>query len=63
VQQNCERPDDAQAGESCKGVGMREDRKKRQEVTYLRRFRENFSGFPDGTVLPNEHPDFLVETR
>ena len=41
---------------------MREDRKKRQEETYLRRFRENFVGFPEGTILPNEHPDFLVET-
>ena len=42
---------------------MREDRKKRQEETYLRRFRENFAGFPEGAILPNEHPDFLVETR
>jgi hypothetical protein len=41
---------------------VREDRKKRQEETYLRRFRENFAGFPEGTILPNEHPDFLVET-
>jgi hypothetical protein len=41
---------------------VREDRKKRQEETYLRRFRENFLGFPEGTILPNEHPDFLVET-
>ena len=40
---------------------MREDRKKRQEETYLRRFRENFADFPEGTILPNEHPDFLVE--
>jgi len=41
---------------------VREDRKKWQEETYLRRFRENFLGFPEGTILPNEHPDFLVET-
>lgn len=41
---------------------MREDRKKRQEETYLRRFRENFADFPEGTILPNEHPDFLVKT-
>ena len=41
---------------------MREDRKKRQEETYLLRFRENFACFPEGTILPNEHPDFLVET-
>jgi hypothetical protein len=40
----------------------REDRKKRQEEIYLRRFRENFLGFPEGEILPNEHPDFLVET-
>jgi hypothetical protein len=41
---------------------VREDRKKRQEEAYLRRFRENFAGFPQGSILPNEHPDFLVET-
>jgi hypothetical protein len=41
---------------------VREDRKKRQEETYLRHFRENFADFPEGTILPNEHPDFLVET-
>ena len=40
---------------------MRENRK-RQEETYLRRFRENFLGFPEGAILPNEHPDFLVQT-
>jgi hypothetical protein len=45
-----------------KGAGLREDRKKRQEEAYLRRFRENFAGFPEDTILPNEHPDFLVET-
>ena len=36
--------------------------KKAREETYLRRFRENFAGFPEGTILPSERPDFLVET-
>ena len=44
------------------GTRVREDRKKRQEESYLRRFRENFADFPEGTILPHEHPDFLVET-
>lgn len=42
---------------------MREDCKKRREETYLRRFRENFVGFPKGTIVPHEHPDFLVDAR
>jgi hypothetical protein len=45
-----------------KAAGVREDHKKRQEEIYLRRFRGNFLEFPEGTILPHEHPDFLVET-
>jgi hypothetical protein len=41
---------------------LREDQKKGQEKIYLQHFRESFSGFPEGTILPHEHPDFLVET-
>ena len=41
---------------------MKRDVKKAREETYLRRFRENFAGFPEGTILPSERPDFLVET-
>jgi len=42
---------------------VREDRKKRQEETYLRRFRENFANFPEGAIIPHEQPDFLVVTH
>ena len=42
---------------------MREDRNKRQEVIYLQRFRENFAHFPEGEVVPFEHPDFLIKTQ
>lgn len=41
---------------------MREERKKDRERAHLDRFREGFSEFPEGTVVPQERPDFLVET-
>jgi hypothetical protein len=39
-----------------------EDKKKR-EAYYLLLFLENFAGFPAGTILPWERPDFLVQTQ
>jgi hypothetical protein len=41
----------------------RPELQKAMERAYLQRFRENFADFPEGAILPNEHPDFLVETR
>ena len=39
-----------------------EDKKKR-EAYHLLLFLENFAGFPAGTILPWERPDFLVQTQ
>ena len=37
-------------------------RGKQEENSHLRRFKEKFVGFPDGDIIPSEHPDFLVDT-
>jgi hypothetical protein len=42
---------------------VKERWKKGREEAHLQRFRENFAGFPDGRVIPHEHPDFLIETH
>ncbi len=36
---------------------------KETERFYLDKFKENFPGFPKGTVCPDERPDFLVKTE
>ena len=33
---------------------------KAREWAYLQRFRENLADFPEGEVVPSEHPDFLI---
>ena len=42
---------------------MKEAVKKAREQAYLQRFRDNFASFPEGEVIPSEHPDFLVKTQ
>jgi hypothetical protein len=42
---------------------LQEAVKKARERAYLERFRENFASFPEGEVIPSEHPDFLVKTQ
>ena len=42
---------------------MKEAAKKARERAYLQRFRQNFAGFPEGEVVPSEHPDFLIKTQ
>jgi hypothetical protein len=41
---------------------VKEGWKKRREEAHLQRFRENFADFPEGMIIPHEHPDFLMET-
>ena len=36
---------------------------KARERAYLQRFRQNFAGFPEGEVVPSEHPDFLIKAQ
>ena len=38
----------------------RKSLQKAREWAYLQRFRENFADFPEGEVVPSEHPDFLI---
>jgi hypothetical protein len=40
----------------------RQTLQKARERAYLERFRENFADFPEGEVVPFEHPDFLIKT-
>jgi hypothetical protein len=42
---------------------LQEAVKKAREQAYLERFRENFADFPEGEVVPFEHPDFLIKTQ
>jgi hypothetical protein len=42
---------------------VKEALKKLIEVRHLRRFQQNFLGFPDGMICMGEAPDFLVNTR
>ena len=36
---------------------------KARERAYLQRFRENLADFPEGEVVPSEHPDFLIKAQ
>ncbi len=36
---------------------------KAREQAYLQRFRENLVDFPEGEVVPSEHPDFLIKAQ
>ncbi len=36
---------------------------KARERAYLQRFRENLADFPEGEIVPSEHPDFLIKTQ
>ena len=36
---------------------------KAREWAYLQRLRENLTDFPEGEVLPSEHPDFLIKAQ
>lgn len=36
---------------------------KAREQAYLQRFCENLVDFPEGEVIPSEHPDFLVKAQ
>ena len=42
---------------------MKEAVKKAREWAYLQRFRENFADFPEGEVVPSEHPDFMIRAQ
>ncbi len=42
---------------------MKQAGRKAREQAHLFRFRETFADFPEGKLVPYEHPDFLVETR
>jgi hypothetical protein len=41
----------------------RQTLQKAREWAYLQRFREKFADFPEGEVVPSEHPDFLIKTQ
>jgi hypothetical protein len=41
----------------------RQTLQKARERAYLERFRENFADFPQGEVVPSEHPDFLIKAQ
>ena len=41
----------------------RQTLQKAREWAYLRRFRGKFAGFPEGEVVPSEHPDFLIKAQ
>lgn len=43
--------------------GVKDQYKKQAENDQLRRFKEAFASFPRGAIVPNEHPDFIVETE
>jgi len=36
---------------------------KAREWAYLLRFRGKFADFPEGEVVPSEHPDFLIKAQ
>jgi hypothetical protein len=42
---------------------VKEAAKEARERAYLQRFRQNFADFPEGEVVPFEHPDFLIKTQ
>jgi hypothetical protein len=44
-------------------VPNRRTLQKARERAYLQRFRQNFADFPEGELIPAEHPDFLVITH
>ena len=41
----------------------RQSLQKAREWAYLQRFREKFADFPEGEVVPSEHPDFLIKAQ
>jgi hypothetical protein len=41
----------------------RQTLQKAKEWAYLRRFSEKFADFPEGEVVPSEHPDFLIKAQ
>ena len=44
-------------------VPNRRTLQKARERAYLQRFRQDFADFPEGELVPSEHPDFLVITH
>ena len=41
----------------------RQTLQKAREWAYLQRFRGKFTDFPEGEVVPSEHPDFLIKAQ